>query len=335
MIKRLLLIFLIIVVLTAGVAAYFVFSKVDIPPGATASVIVRKGANTAEIAADLDRQGLVRSPMAFLWLARIWGIDRRLKPGRYDFTGSVSTYDILKDLRDQNALIIRIIFPEGWQIDRFGRWVENKLGASAERFVQLCRDSVFLARWDIPAATAEGYLLPTAYRFYWGVGPDEIVGELITSTHRLFSDSLVVRMDELGWSEHETLTMASLIEAEAGVAVERPRISAVFHNRLRKRIRLQCDPTVIYAMGGINRRLLYKDLKINSPYNTYMHYGLPPGPINNPGEPAVLAALYPDESDELYFVARGDGTHIFSKTLAEHNRARRLVRRLQREGGGK
>ncbi|MFC1475841.1 endolytic transglycosylase MltG [Candidatus Zixiibacteriota bacterium] len=334
MIKRLVLIFLVVIILAAASAAYLVFGKIEIPQRATTQVIVKKGASTAEIAADLDRQGLVRSKMVFLWLARLWGVDRRLKPGRYDFAGHVSTYDILQDLHDQNALIIRVTFPEGWQIDRFGEWVERKLGTLAEQFVQLCRDSVFLSRWDIPTATAEGYLMPTTYRFYWGVEPEEIIGELITATQRLFTDSLVARMGDLGWSKHETLTMASLIEAEAGVAVERTRISAVFHNRLQQRIKLQCDPTVIYAMGGINRRLLYKDLEINSPYNTYLHYGLPPGPINNPGEPAVLAALYPDESDELYFVARGDGTHIFSRTLAEHNRARRLVRRLQREGGG-
>ena len=140
-------------------------------------------------------------------------------------------------------------------------------------------------------------------------------------------------LKELGWNKHQVLTMASLIEAEVGVAVERPRVSAVFHNRLKKRIRLQCDPTVIYAMGGIDRPLLYKDLEINSTYNTYLHYGLPPGPICNPGRPAMLAALYPIDSKELYFVARGDGTHIFSKTLAEHNRARRLVKKLRRQGG--
>lgn len=333
-IKRLVLIFFVIVILATGVAAYLVFGKVDISQQGTATVIVKKGASTAEVAADLDRQGLVHSPTVFLWLARIWGIDRRLKPGRYDFTGRISTYDILEDLREQNALLVRIVFPEGWQIERFGESVEKDLGTPAEEFTSLCRDSAFLAQWEIPAPTAEGYLMPETYRFYWGVEPEEVIGELVTATQHLFSDSLVARIEELGWNKHQTLTMASLIEAEAGVAEERTRIAAVFYNRLRKRIRLQCDPTVIYAMGGINRRLLYKDLKFDSPYNTYLHYGLPPGPINNPGKPAVLAALYPDESDELYFVARGDGTHIFSKTLAEHNRARRLVRRLQREGGG-
>jgi UPF0755 protein len=137
----------------------------------------------------------------------------------------------------------------------------------------------------------------------------------------------------LDWTEHQVLTLASLIEAEVAVAEERPRVSGVFHNRLKKGYKLQCDPTVIYAMGGIDRPLLRRDLEINSPYNTYLHYGLPPGPINNPGRPAVIAALYPLETDEMYFVARGDGTHIFSKTLAEHNRARRLAKRLKRDGG--
>jgi UPF0755 protein len=333
-IKRLLLIFAAAVVLLAGTAAYLVFGTIEIRDQATATLIIRKGANTAQVADDLDQQGLLRSRQVFVWLARAWAIDRRLQPGRYDFTGRVAMYDILKSLHDQNALIVRIVFPEGWKIGRFGRLVESELGTPAEEFLALCRDSSFLARQGIPAATAEGYLLPAAYRFYWGIEPEEIIAELIASTQKMFTDSLIARMEELGWDEHETLTMASLIEAEAGVAVERPRISAVFHNRLRQRIKLQCDPTVIYAMGGTNRRLLYRDLTIDSPYNTYKYPGLPPGPINNPGKPAVLAALYPNESEEMYFVARGDGTHIFSKTLEEHNRARRLVRQLRRGSGG-
>jgi len=332
-IKRLILIFFLVVVLMAALAAYLVFGKVTIPEPGTATVIVKKGTNTAQIADDLDRQGLLRSKTVFLWLARLGGVDRRIKPGRYDFSGRVSTYLILKDLYDQNAVVIRITFPEGWQIKHFARSLEQKVGVPADRFFELCRDSILLAKWEIPDTTAQGYLMPASYEFYWGAPTDEVVEALLSATREIFSDSLIARMKELGWNKHQVLTLASLIEAEVGVAAERPRISAVFHNRLKKRIRLQCDPTVIYAMGGVDRPLLYKDLEINSPYNTYLHYGLPPGPICNPGKPAVLAALYPLDSKELYFVARGDGTHIFSETLAEHNRARRLVKKLHRQGG--
>ena len=328
MLKKIILALLIVFLVTAGVLAYLVFGKRS-PPDGTATLIVPKGATTATIAADLDKLGLVRSPTIFRWLARVGNVDRHIKPGRYDFAKPVSTYDILQDLYHQHAVILSITFPEGWQIDRFARYAELKLGVSAARFNELCRDSLFLSTWPIPAADAEGYLLPAGYQFYWGAEPEEIVGELITATFAIFVDSLKTRMAELGWNIHQTLTMASLIEAEAGVAAERPRISAVFHNRLRKGIKLQCDPTVIYAMGGLDRRLLYRDLTFDSPYNTYLHYGLPPGPICNPGKPAVMAALYPPKSDELYFVARGDGTHIFSKTLREHNRARRKVKHLR------
>jgi len=330
MIKRLILLFLILIVLAAGTLAYLVFGEVEIPQPGVATVIVKKGAHTAQIANDLDRQGLLRSKTVFLSLARLGGVDRRIKPGRYDFTDRISTYQILKDLYDQNAVIVKIIFPEGWQIERFADLLEERAGVSAARFDALCRDSVLLEEWDIPTPTAEGYLMPAAYGFYWGIEPEEIVEMLLAGTRRLFSDSLIVRTEGLGWNVHQTLTMASLIEAEAGVAEERPRISAVFHNRLRQGYRLQCDPTVIYALDGLNRPLTRKDLEIKSPYNTYLHYGLPPGPICNPGRPAVLAALYPLDSKELYFVARGDGTHIFSETLADHNRARRQIKRLHR-----
>ena len=332
MLKRIVIILLALILVAAGVMAYLTFGQVDILGPGTATIIVKKGAHMGQIADDLDRQGLVHSKTIFLWLGRLAGVDRRIKPGRYDFRDRISTYHILQDLYYQNAVVIRIIFPEGWRIDQFARLLEQRVGTPIERFVELSRDSALLARWDIPDTIAQGYLMPAAYEFYWGAEPEEIIEELISATRRMFIDSLEARMAELGWSQHEVLTMASLIEAEAGVAEERPRISAVFHNRLRQGYRLQCDPTVIYAMGGLNRRLLRRDLEINSPYNTYLHYGLPPGPIGNPGRPAVLAALYPLDSDELYFVARGDGTHIFSKTLSEHNRARRQVKRLQRDG---
>ena len=164
--------------------------------------------------------------------------------------------------------------------------------------------------------------MPTTYRFYWGVEPEEVIGELISSTHHLFADSLVARMEELGWSEHETLTLASLIEAEAGVAVERPRISAVFHNRLQRGMRLQTDPTVIYGLGdNFDGNLTREHLRTETPYNTYIHKGLPPTPIAMPGGDAIHAALHPADTTALYFVARGDGSHEFSSTLEAHNRA--------------
>jgi len=330
--KRIILSLLAIILVTAAVLAYLVFGTVEIPAPGTATVIVKKGANLSEIAVELRNQGLLRSKPLFLWLARLQGVDRRIKPGRYDFKDRVSTYRILQDLYEQNALMISLTFPEGWWVKHFAALLEHKAGVPYQQFMDLCHDSAFLSQHGVPAATAEGYLMPASYRFYWGLEPDEIISELLAATDHMFSDSLKERMAELGWTKHEVLTMASLIEAEVAIAEERPRVSGVFHNRLQKGYRLQCDPTVIYAMGGIDRPLRRRDLEINSPYNTYLHFGLPPGPINNPGRPAVIAALYPLKTDDMYFVARGDGTHIFSKTLAEHNRACRLVKRLGREG---
>ncbi len=329
MIRWIILAFLILLLLAAGYIVHQVFMPVVLPGEAPTQVIIEKGATTAEIAGQLDERELIRSPRLFRWLARAWGIDRRLKPGRYDFAGSVSTYEILESLYHQDAVRVKITIPDGWRVTTVARFAQRQLGVDSARFLELCRDSLFLNQLAVPVGNAEGYLLTDTYRFYWGVEPEEFIRALVVMTHRVFVDSLMKRMNEIGWSKHKTLTMASLIEAEAGVAEERTRISGVFHNRLRRNMKLQCDPTVIYALGGINRRLLYRDLKIDSPYNTYKYRGLPPGPICNVGIPAITAALYPDEHNELYFVARGDGTHIFSESLREHNRARRLVKQLR------
>ncbi len=321
--------FLILLLLVAGFVLHRVFMPVELPGDEPTHVIIEDGATTAEIAQQLGEREIIRSPRIFRWLARAWGIDRRLKPGRYDFIGEVSTYEILQALYEQAAVLVKITIPDGWRLRTIARFAQGELGVDSTQFLQLCRDSTFLDQLGVPMGNAEGYLLTDTYRFYWGVDTEEFVEALVDMTHRVFVDSLVERMNEIGWSKHQTLTMASLIEAEAGVAEERTRISGVFHNRLRRNMKLQCDPTVIYAMGGINRRLLYKDLKIDSPYNTYKYRGLPPGPICNVGIPAITAALYPDEHNELYFVARGDGTHIFTESLREHNRARREVKKLR------
>jgi UPF0755 protein len=184
-------------------------------------------------------------------------------------------------------------------------------------------------RREIPAPSLEGYLFPDTYRVPWGAGAPDIVRQMLSRTDEAFA-AYLDRCAAMGWTPHEVLTMASIIEAEARVGEERSLISAVYHNRLRRGMRLEADPTVAYAMGGYRGRLLYRDLEIDSPYNTYRNGGLPPGPICSPGAASIRAALYPDpDSDALYFVARGDGSHVFSRTLEEHERAVRAARRAR------
>jgi UPF0755 protein len=203
-------------------------------------------------------------------------------------------------------------------------------GVDSAALLDEIRSPQRLERRHIDAPSLEGYLFPDTYVVPWGVSPAEVVSQMLDRLDAVFTDSLFARAVEIGMTPHEVLTLASIVEAEARVPAERPIISAVYHNRLRRGMRLEADPTVAYAMGGFRGRMLFVHLEIDSPYNTYRNKGLPPGPICSPGQAAIRAALYPDpDTDALYFVARGDGSHIFSKTLREHQTAVQKVRRAR------
>ncbi len=181
----------------------------------------------------------------------------------------------------------------------------------------------------VNAASLEGYLYPNTYSFFWGVSPREIIRTMVQEFYHHVGDSLRQRAAALGLTVHQALTLASIIEGEAVVDSERALIAAVYHNRLRQGILLQADPTIQYIVPGPPRRLRNRDLEIASPYNTYRYPGLPPGPVNNPGLVSIRAALYPAPVNYLYFVARGDGSHVFSRTLEEHLRAKRDFDRVR------
>ena len=182
-------------------------------------------------------------------------------------------------------------------------------------------DPELIKRWKIPNDSLEGYLFPDTYYFHKGASALDVAGSMLEQFKHNISPEWRERADALGFSMHQIITLASLIEKEAGVATERPIISAVYHNRLRNNIRLQCDPTVIYAIPNFDGNLTRKHLRLDSPYNTYRYRGLPPGPIANPGRASIEAALYPADVDYQYFVSRNDGTHQFSTTLRQHNNA--------------
>jgi UPF0755 protein len=182
--------------------------------------------------------------------------------------------------------------------------------------------------WGVPGPGLEGYLFPDTYRFARGVALDVVIEAMVRRYQRAWTAGRRARLEALEMSENELVTLASIIQAEARRVEEMPTISAVYHNRLRLGYRLQADPTVLYALGGRRDRLLYAaiDSVADNPYNTYTQRGLPPGPISAPGEAAIHAALYPADERYLYFVARADGTHIFTNSLEEHNRAREVAR---------
>jgi UPF0755 protein len=196
-----------------------------------------------------------------------------------------------------------------------------------ENFLCLGSDPMFLETWGLPPQGVEGYLYPDTYRFSWLASPEEILGRMVGRFYAVMSPALHRQAAVLDLSEHQVVTLASIIEKETGTASERPLVAAVFHNRLRKGMPLQSDPTVIYGIARFHGNLTRQHLLTPSPYNTYLFRGLPPGPIANPGLETIRAALSPAEQDYLYFVAKGDGTHVFSSDLNTHNRA---VSRFQR-----
>jgi UPF0755 protein len=208
--------------------------------------------------------------------------------------------------------------------------LENKLGIDPHEFEIACKNKLLLWKWGIDGDSFEGYLFPETYRFSEDESSQEIINRMVEEYKNHFIDEFKDRMNKLNMSEKEVITLASIIEGEAIYNTERPVISGVYHNRLEKGMRLQADPTIQYIVDDGPRRLLNKDLKIKSPYNTYLNYGLPPGPINNPGFESIKAALYPANTEFLYFVAKGDGYHTFSRTQKEHNTAKRKFHKLRR-----
>ncbi len=323
--------FLLAVVLIAAILVGSVFYIVSSPVHLSQPVrlVVRKGETTGQVASRLDSLGLLRSRRVFVFWAKRQEIDRQLKPGRYEFNGAIAMGNVLASLR-AGPPPIKVTVPEGWTLQKIAPRLSRELGVDSAEFIALAHDSSILNRWGVPSDRLEGYLLPETYEFYWGEATAEVIERMAQNSRAIFADSLERRMRSMNLSRHAILTLASMIEAETADSAERPHIASVFYNRLRLGMPMQCDPTVVYAMGGLTngRPLLSGDLEFVSPYNTYQNPGLPPGPICNPGRASILAALYPDSTSDLYFVADGMGRHIFSRTLDEHNTARQRVRRM-------
>jgi UPF0755 protein len=304
-------------------------TAVPLPPGG-AMVSVAPGEVFRVTAERLQAAGVVRHA----WLVRLWarwqGADRLVRGGDYRFDGPLSPMEVLAVLRSPAAALHRVTIPEGSTVAQVAGLLAAAGYGGADVFLCLARDPDFLAALDLPASGIEGYLFPDTYAFAWSTPPEEI----LTTMARRFREetaALQARRESSGMSEPAMVTLGSIIEKEAAAAAERVLISAVFHNRLRLGMPLQSDPTAVYDPEGraapAHGAPTHADVVTDSPYNTYLHGGLPPGPICNPGRAAMEAAIAPADAPFLYFVARNDGTHVFSTTLQEHNRA---VARFQR-----
>lgn len=292
-------------------------------------VFIKKGMDVGKIAHSLDEKGLIGSEKFFIFFAKVFGWEKELKAGRYRIRPGVSLWGILQTLRRGGSITENVTIPEGLTLKEIAGLLKKKVEIDSTTFVTLTTDKNFCEKMGVNAPTLEGYLFPNTYNLYWGMKEEEIAKLMVDELFMIITPDLRARAKEIGLSLHQALTLASLIEKETGVAQERPLISAVFHRRLKMGMPLQCDPTVVYILSPLNRPLTKSDLKVKSPYNTYLHPGPPPGPICNPGLASIKAALWPAQIDYLYFVAQGDGSHIFSRTNREHINARRRVRYLQ------
>jgi UPF0755 protein len=293
-------------------------------------ILVEQGDSMTRVVQKLREAKLIEGGTGLLTLARILGRDRHIQAGRYDFKKGITLYSVLRKLTGGGVTLKEVTIPEGLNLRQMAGILSRELDIDSLNFVSLATDSRFSKSLGLSASHLEGYLFPDTYRFSWGTSSEKAAQILVGQFWKIFTDSLRRRASEINFSLNEAVTLASMIEAEARDGDEREMISAVYHNRLKRGMLLQCDPTVIYALPELDRPLLLEDLEVDSPYNTYKYPGLPPGPICNPGKASILAALYPAHVNYLYFVAKGDGTHVFSSTLREHNNAKIKIKQAGR-----
>ena len=296
------------------------------PYGLSTRVIIPRGSTFADAADSLSKANLVGWRKMFRVYARVTGGDRNIKPGTYLLKHGTPWKDIIGALHGGHGLVNTITVPEGYTISQIAPLLAKTLRVPVESVQTAMRDTSLLARLDIPNPTLEGYLFPDTYAFPLGTTASQAVREMVYDFERRWKPDWDAKAADLKINRNDLVTMASIVEREARVPEERPVIAAVYYNRLRKGMLLQADPTVQYALGHHVGRVLYKDLAVASPYNTYIHKGLPPGPVASPGVASLAAAANPANVPYLYFVASRDGHHEFRMTLQEHTSAIREVR---------
>lgn len=285
---------------------------ITVPAGSTFQVVVDT----------LESRGLVGSPRVFRAYARWKGADTRIKAGAYSVRPGTSWSGLLEILTAGRVVTETLTIPEGFRLTQIAPRVAEITGLSPDSVLAVLLADSMDVRWGVPGPGLEGYLFPDSYWVARGAPLDSVLGAMIQRYRGFWTPERVARREALGMTEREVVALASIVQAEARLEGEMPVISSVYHNRLARGQLLQADPTVLYALGGHRTRLLYAamDSVADHPYNTYTQPGLPPGPIGAPGELALEATLNPADTDYLFFVAQTDGSHVFSTTLAEHNR---------------
>ncbi len=299
------------------------YRPMETPPN-TVVFEVEKGQTAKEIALNLKKNGITKKTWPFLLGYRIFFSAQSLKAGEYAIAIPDSPKNILQVLSEGSVYLHSITIPEGLIIQEIAGLLDSEGFAAKQDFLQDMAEISLISSLDKEAPNLEGYLFPETYRFAKGTPSEEIVAAMVFQFTKVFSQEWIERAAELGMSIRDIVTLASLIEKETSLRKEKKIISAVFHNRLKIGMKLDCDPTIIYVLkleGRFKDRLRTRDLKYDSPFNTYLYSGLPPGPIANPGRGSLEAALYPTDEKFLYFVSKNDGSHHFSQTFHEHQNA--------------
>jgi UPF0755 protein len=326
MLKWLFRLFIVVLVLAAG-GGWWIHDRLNTPfkgfSGDETFVELPAGSSVAAMAARLTESGIVRDPLTFRIAARLSGNERRLQAGEYRFAGAATVADVVDRIARGDVYAHSVTFPEGLTIREMAElFGQSPLGTAAD-FRSAAADTSLIAAIDPGARSLEGYLFPDTYSLSRRAGAEAMIRSMVSRFERTFDTARRERAAAVSMTPREVVTLASLVEKETAVPAERATVAAVYLNRLRIGMPLQCDPTVIYAMmlaGRWRGNITRADLQIDSPYNTYRYRGLPPGPIASPGVGAIDAVLAPADVPYLYFVSRNDGTHVFASTLAEHNR---------------
>jgi UPF0755 protein len=294
-------------------------------------IVVPRGASFSQVTDSLAAHDIINMAPLFKLYGRAKGAAGSLKPGTYAFKRGTAWQRILDDMHDGKVLTARLVIPEAFDVFSLAPRIAQVTGLPADSVLGVLTSESAAARYHVPGPTLEGYLYPATYNFPISAPLDSVLRRLVATYERVWTPARRARADSMQLSEREVVTIASIVEREAKKLDEMPLMSAVYQNRLRFGMPLGADPTVQYALGAHRARISYAaiDSVADNPYNTYRNKGLPPGPIASPSARAIDAALYPADSDYLYFVARPDGSHVFTRSLKEHNREKLAIQRAR------
>lgn len=326
----------ILVILGGGILLYYnsLLKPVD-SNGEKKILEIPKGYTVKNVAKLLEKEGIIKEDFAFQIAVRLDHKQNQLQSGRYLLSSSMAMNEIINRITNGQVIddSIKVTIPEGYELKMIAEKIEKSGLTTKEKFIKAAQNT---EQYDYPFLESlpkdknrkyllEGYLFPDTYKFSKDTTEQEIIDTMLNRFNEVFKEEYYKRAEQLGMTVDDIVTMASLIEREAKHDNERALISGVYYKRLDMGMKLQCDATIQYALGKQKKRLFYSDLEIDSSYNTYKHAGLPVGPISSVGEASIKAALYPEDTDYIYYVAKEDGSHVFSRTLEEHNKAKNKV----------